>query len=95
MATKTKYKWFVREPETWDAKTCRRKARHTAKDGLETKYPFKGYIGNHYTKTRYNGGIVIEDEWYDGEIVPLPFIVAGFYLFYRSSWGWCIAEIPK
>ena len=85
--------FFVHDPEIWDAKKCEKAAKHTAKDGLGTKYPFKGYIGNHYTKTRYNGGCIRNDEWYNGEIIPLPQIAEGFKIVYKSTWGYQIIKL--
>ena len=85
-------KWYVHKPEIWDAKKCHKKARHLAKDGMGTKYPWRGYIGQ-FTITPYNGGCTREGEHYDGEIFPLPFIVDGFRLVKRLSWGYFIEEI--
>lgn len=88
----TKARYFRRQPEVWDTAKCERMAKHTAKDGMGTKYHFKGYIGNHYGKVRYNGGCVRQDQWYEGEIIPLPQIAPGFRLIRRPTWGWQILK---
>jgi hypothetical protein len=88
----TKARYYRPAPEYWDARTCERKAKHTAKDGLGTKYPFKGYIGNHYGKTRFNGGCIRNDKWYEGQVIPLPVIAPGFKLVHKLTWGWQIVK---
>lgn len=86
--------YLVHDAEVWDAKKCEKAAKHTAKDGLGTKYPFKGYIGGQqYGKHRYNGGCVRNDEWYDGEICPLPQVAEGFEIIHIPTWGYRIRKI--
>jgi len=92
--TKSKYRFYVRTPQTWDAKKCANLAASKPKDGLGTPHCRPGYIGDHYGKQRYNGLIEREGELYDGEIIPLPFIAAGFRLYRITGWGWYIEAIP-
>ena len=42
---------------------------------------------------RYNGGKIINGEWYEGEIFQLPILPAGFKWVYRLSWCWRIIKI--
>jgi len=87
--------------EIWDAATCEKKAKHLAKDGMGTKYPFRGYIGSSasvpaaYGVTRYNGGTVIDGAWYDGINRPLPTLATGFEIVVVPSWGWRIVKISR
>ena len=84
--------------ETWDKATCESKAKHLAKDGMGTAYPFKGYIGSSasrptaYGTERYNGGIVIDNEWYEATNRPLPKLAKGFKIVVVPSWGWRIVK---
>ena len=79
---------YVYPAEVWDAKKCCKVAKHFARDGLGTKYPWPGYIGSHYGETRYNGGTVIDGEWYQGVFRPLPVVADGFTIIRMLSWGW-------
>lgn len=89
---------YQNKAETWDAKTCEKKAKHVAKDGLGTPYPFKGYIGSStsippkYGAIRYNGGCVREGEWYQGEFFPLPNVAEGFVIQHVPNWGYRIVK---
>lgn len=78
--------------ETWDAARCEKEANHTASDGLGTPYPFKGYIGSHYGKHRYNGGVIRDGEYYDGEIVPLPEVDDAYEIIHVPTWGYRIVK---
>ena len=84
--------------EVWDAATCEKNAKHLAKDGLGTPYPFRGYIGSSatipaaYGVTRYNGGTVINGQWYEGIRRPLPVLAKGFAIVVVPSWGWQIVK---
>lgn len=90
--------YYVHPREVWDAKTCEKLAKHTAKDGLGTPYPFKGYLGSsasippRFGKIRYNGGKVINGEWYQGEEFPLPEVAEGYEIVKVPSWGWRIVK---
>jgi len=76
--------------EVWDAARCQRAAKHRAKDGCGTPYHFKGYIGNHYGVTRYNGGCIRAGQRWQGENKPLPIIDPAFELVHKPTWGWQI-----
>lgn len=86
--------------EIWDAATCERKAKHLAKDGMGTRYPFRGYIGSSasipaaYGVTRFNGGTVVNGEWYESTCRPLPILAKGFEIVVVPSWGWRIVKTP-
>jgi len=88
------YYYFVHDAEVWDAKKCEKAAKHTAKDGYGTKYPFEGFIGGceRYGQRRYNGGCIRNDEHYDGEILPLPIVADGFQIIHQSTWGYRIVK---
>jgi hypothetical protein len=84
--------------ETWDAAKCEKMAKHLAKDGLGTPYPFKGYIGGSssippaYGPIRYNGGCIREGQWYQGENRPLPKVADGYVIEWVTSWGYRIRK---
>ena len=84
---------FKHEPEVWDKKKCEKEAKHTATDGIGTKYPFKGYIGNRYGKVHYNGGCTRNGEWWQGEEFPLPVIAEGFEIITVPTWGCRIVKV--
>jgi hypothetical protein len=82
--------------EKWDEKKCRKLARAIQRDGVGTPYPFRGYVGNILRKTQdYNGGTVINDEWYQGVIHLLPEIPPNFQFVMRISWGYQIIEVQS
>jgi hypothetical protein len=90
--------------EEWDAKTCEKLSKRVAKDGLGTKYPFKGYIyqgeiGHHIfgNTVRYNGGCIRDGQWWQGEEWPLPKLADGYKFVYVTTWGWRIvrADVPS
>lgn len=83
---------FQNKQETWDEKTCIKKAKHIHKDGLGTPYPFLGYIGSNFGEIRYNGGCIRENEWYQGENFPFPVIHKDFEIFVICSWGYFIRK---
>lgn len=90
---------FYQHPqETWDAKKCEKLAKRTAKDGMGTPYPFKGYIGSSascppaFGPVRYNGGCERNGEWYQGENRPFPILAEGFEIVTVPSWGWRIVK---
>ncbi len=86
-------KFYVHEPEVWDFKKCQRVSKHIATDELGTPYPWPGYIGVHYKRTCYNGGIVIDDVWYAGDDYPFPEIDDAFIIVYVPTWGFKLEKI--
>jgi hypothetical protein len=90
--------FFTLPQETWDAKTCEKKSRHTHEDSYGTKLHFKGYLGSSasippfFGKIRYNGGCVHDGQWYDGEIRPFPVLAKGYEIVVVPSWGWRIQK---
>lgn len=91
-------KIFKHPQQVWNRAKCLKMANYTATDGLGTPYPFKGYIGSSasrpsaYGTEMYNGGIVIGDEWYEGENRPFPKLAKGFQIVTVPSWGWRIVK---
>lgn len=80
--------------EIWDEKKCKKAANYTAKDGLGTRYSFKGYY-SHTIEVRYNGGCIRNGEWYQGERKPLPKLAEGYAWYYRRTWGWQIIKVKE
>lgn len=86
-------KTFTYPVETWSETECRYHAANAPADAFGNKPP-KGIIASsastspQYGQTqRYNGGTVINDEWYEAVARPLP-IIPDTYEFYKlSSWG--------
>lgn len=90
---------FQNTPETWDAAKCEKLAKRYARDGMGTKYPFKGYIGESYGNIRYNGGCIRTDDkgnrkWFQGETRPFPIVAAGFKIV-PAGGSWCGYRIIK
>lgn len=87
------------ERECWGPKTCKRVANRVARDGMGTKYPFKGYLGSSacipatFGLTRYNGGVSIDGRWYQSVYRPLPKVADGYRIIVVSSWGWRLVHI--
>lgn len=80
--------FYMNTPQEWDYKQCLKIANKTARDGLGTPYPWKGYIGSHFGGVRYNGGCVKGDKWYRGEHFPLPLIDPAFEIIHVPTWGY-------
>ncbi len=85
--------FYTHPQEVWNKARCEKQVKHTAKDGLGTPYPFKGYIGSNaypggYGVTKYNGGCIRNSKLYQGEIKPLPKVADGFEIIHVSSWGY-------
>jgi len=86
--------------EQWDAAKCEKAAKRLAKDGLGTPYPWRGYIGSSttpiqyggYGRTTFNGGIVIDGEWYKSADRPLPAVAGGFTIVHIPTWGYRIIK---
>ena len=88
-----KGEYYQHPQEVWNEARCRKEANHTAKDGFGTPYPFKGYIGfSQWGKTRYNGGCIRDDCWWEGEVRPLPKVTDGFEIIYVPTWGYRIKK---
>jgi hypothetical protein len=79
---------YQHHAEIWDTAKCRKAARRHAKDGMGTRYPFLGYIGNHFGETRYNGGCVREGRWWPGENRPLPVVTDAYEIVRVPTWGY-------
>lgn len=85
---------YQHEPEVWDEKKCAKAAKHWARDGMGTKYPWPGYIGcttsGQYGTHRYNGGTTINGEWWQGEVKPLPIVHEKYEIIEVPTWGYRI-----
>lgn len=79
---------YPTQPAVWDEATCRKKSRHWARDGLGTRYPFPGYIGQDFGPIRYNGGCWRGGQWWPGEERPLPVIPATYEIVRVPTWGY-------
>jgi len=87
--------YYTYPVEIWDKEKCEKAVKYVAKDGLGTKYPWPGYIGQNYGKTRYNGGIRHQGNWYEGDIRPLPQVAEGFEIIHVPTWGYRIVKTEK
>lgn len=72
----------------WDEKKANSFAKKRERDYFGTPDPFPGYLKGWNVETRYNGGTVIEGEWYQGIRRPLPKVPDGFKWIQVISWGW-------
>lgn len=80
--------------ETWDEAKCKKLAKRVATDGMGTKYPFKGYVGDMvFVAVRYNGGCVREGQWYQGEEWPMPILPSGYKIVQLPNWGFRIVTV--
>lgn len=95
---KSKKGYYEYPAAVWDAAKCAKMVKKRLKDGCGTKNPWPGYIGSGqingggYGRIRYNGGIVIDGEWYQGTIRHLPIVAEGYEVIERLTWGWYIVK---
>ena len=85
---------FTHPQETWSEAECAKRAKKINRDGLGTVGGPRGLINcdsasyPSYGQTRrYNGGTVINGQWYAGESVPLPIIPDSYRFRTVCSWG--------
>lgn len=81
--------------ETWDAKECAKVVRRIVRDGHGTPHPRKGYAGmalSMWGKTRFNGGCVHGERWYQGNIQRFPIIPDNYEFYSILSWGFYLRE---
>ena len=82
---------YQNKQETWSKEQCKKAANRTARDGMGTPYPFKGFIGDsQYGEKLYNGGCIRDDQWYAGEFFPLPIVAEGYKIIRVPTWGYRI-----
>ena len=86
-------KTFTHPRETWDEKECLKRSKSAPAD-FWGNCPPKGIIASsassypEYDQTiRFNGGRVINGEWYEKECRPLPVIPDSFEFVKLVSWG--------
>ena len=86
-------KIFTHKQETWDRAKCQKEANRVFRDGMGTPGP-RGIIassGSNYPQygqtQRYNGGTIVDGEWYEAVSVPLPAIHEDFCFESWPAWG--------
>ena len=91
-------KTYTHPQETWNEKECAKRARHAPANAYGDKPP-KGIIASNassypqYGQTiRFNGGRVIEGQWYEAEAVPLPIIPPSYEFKTLTGWGLTIKK---
>ena len=94
-------KTYTYPQETWSAVKCAKLAKRRLRDSCGTLHPFPGLIAGsassypEYGQTRrFNGGVVIEAEWYQAVSRPLPVIPSSFRFVTRISWGTYLESVP-
>lgn len=73
--------------ETWDSAKCAKVAKGIIRDGMGTPYPRGHFHHGHYAHgahVTYNGGTVINGDWYPGESWPLPIVADGYKIEHTS-----------
>jgi hypothetical protein len=90
---------FKHPQETWDVKKCNLLVKRTIVDGLGTKHHLKGMLhagelGHYYhgMTVNYNGGTIINGEWWPGEEWTLPKLPEGFEIVLVPTWGYRIVR---
>lgn len=78
---------FTYPQETWNAAKCAKAAKHRGADGLGTPHAFTGYQPYLPRTQDYNGGTIVNGEWYQGVIHHLPKLAKGYKWVSVCSWG--------
>lgn len=91
-------KTYTHPQEAWDEAECNRRSNYAPKDHWGNRPP-KGIIAGSastypgYGQTiRFNGGTVIDDEWYEAVCKPLPIIPDSYEIVNLPSWGTIIRK---
>lgn len=91
---------YTHPQEIWSLQECQRRANYAPKDAWGNRQP-KGIIAsNASTRAQYgqalnyNGGTVIDNQWYAGEYRPLPQIPPEFEFVSLPGWGTIIRRKP-
>jgi len=86
-------KTYTYPQEIWHENKCAKMSRHAPKDAWGNLPP-KGIIASNASSTpqygqtiRYNGGTVIDGEWYEAVTRPLPAIPDSYEIVPLTSWG--------
>lgn len=93
-------KTYKRKKETWSVKKCERLAKRKNVDGLGTEGGPRGLIhdsGSAYsiaygTTKRFNGGTIVDGEWYEAIHNPMPKLPKGWEIVWVVSWGQVIKK---
>lgn len=87
--------------ETWNEQYCKKQSNYAHKDAFGNKSP-KGiiaYCGSTYAQygqtITFNGGTIIDDEWYNAVHRPLPLIHEDYEFYNMSGWGTAIRKKPS
>jgi len=84
--------FYINKREVWDAKKCAKHAKSNPKDHWGNGHPYKGHYFGKSGPTRYNGGCIREDKWYQGELHSLPKVHKSYEWLYVETWGYRLAK---
>lgn len=94
-------KTFTKPQETWTAKECAKRAKSAPANHFGDCPP-RGIIAGssstypQYGQTmRFNGGTVVNNEWFEAVSVPLPIIPNSYEFANLVSWGTIIRKKVK
>lgn len=85
--------------EVWDEAKCRKVAKTRHVDGYGSAWPYPGLMQasgaavHYYGLQRFNGGTVIDGEWYEGYVRPYPRLPEGFGYVQRPTWGTFLVDL--
>lgn len=88
------HKMHVLPREVWNLEKCTKLANRIDTDGMGTPFSLRGHVTFQYPQV-YNGGTIIDGEWFNGIYQDLPEIPEGFTFVHRSSWGWQLIKTPE
>jgi hypothetical protein len=92
---KRQYTYHHAPQETWSVAECEKARKYAPADHWGNRPP-KGIIQGsadarpRYGRQRFNGGIIIDGEWYDGTDNPYPIVPDPYVLAWLTSWGMII-----
>lgn len=90
---KAESKTYTHKQETWDEKKCAAMAKRSRNGGPRGIIASSASSYPEYGQTiRFNGGRVIDGEWYESEAVPLPNIPDSYEFVNLVSWGTVIRK---
>jgi len=86
-------KLYKYDQETWDEAKCAKVAKRRGKDAYGTRHPHAGVVQpsgcavTHYGRQIFNGGTIIDGEWYKGYEREFPSIPDTYEFYPIVSWG--------